>query len=248
MPTHPSPSTGKPEPNDDRPEPNDQAPPDDIAARRAAATADIVDAMTDIMARPGWVNFVLTAALDDADKLLALRLIVGLHKTTIERAGHAMAAQWLREKHGTPPTPAALNIENAIGATDATAGVAEETEQAPGPLSAATPPLSSRGTRRDRSTHNALIEALSRPGWLDDLITLPPSDDIWQERAVGWLCRVIIRLFRDTIERESRALVARWWHDRDPHVNVRLIKGRRVRSPLRARRRASPPATGPLAE
>ncbi len=200
--------------------------------------------MTDIMARPGWVHFVLTTPLGDEEKLLALRLIVGLHKTTIERAGHTMAAQWRREKQESSP-PSSLSQEgDAAGAADAAECAGGEPERDGGFMSVPT----SRGTRRDRSTHNALIEALSSPGWLDELIAMPASDDLWQERAVGWLCRVIIRLFRDVIERESRALAARWRHDRDPRLHARLMKGRRVRSPLRARRRASPRVTGSDAE
>jgi len=222
-----------------------------LRERRDQTTDDIVNAMTGIMARPGWVTFVLTAPLDDEDKLLALRLIVGLHKTTIERAGHAMAAQWLRDKHdtheaspGASPPSVVTDEGDAAGAAEAAARAGGKPERDGGFMSAPTP----RGKRRDRSTDNALIEGLSSPGWLDELINMPASDDIWQERAVGWLCRVIIRLFRDVIERESRALAARWRHDRDPRGRARLIKGRRVRSPLRARRPTHPPLTPPHAE
>lgn len=69
-----------------------------LRARRDQAHAAMVDAMIDIMARPGWVDFILTAPLDDEDKTLMLRLIVGLHKTTIDRAGQRMAAQWRRAR------------------------------------------------------------------------------------------------------------------------------------------------------
>jgi len=116
---------------------------------------------------------------------------------------------------------------------------------------------SPRETRLSRRAHRALSALMSQPGWVEALLEPPQPGE---ERALGVLRVLIIRLFRDVIERQGTALAAQWRRERDQRgrmrlmrggrerqSRVRLIKGRRVRCSLRARRRASPPVTGPRA-
>lgn len=125
-----------------------------------------------------------------------------------------------------------------------------------------TPPTQStpvaRGERHlYRASSDALTEIMARPGWVDALLDTPDGTDLHTRHLVWGL---IIRLFKVSIERQGTALAAQWRRERDQRgrmrlmrggrerqSRVRLIKGRRVRCSLRARRRASPPVTGPRA-
>ncbi len=97
-----------------------------------------------------------------------------------------------------------------------------------------TSPRTARDHHLYRQTTDALIDLLSRPGWVEAILATP--DDVSDEQALGTMRRLIIRLFRTVIEREGHLLAARLRRERDRRGRVRLIKGRRVRSSLHQRR------------
>jgi len=105
-------------------------------------------------------------------------------------------------------------------------------------------PLTPRDRRLYRASSDALTEIMARPGWVDGLLDAPDGTDL-HTRHLVW--GFIIRLFKVSIERQGTALAAQWRRERDQRGRVRLIRGRRVRSPLRARRRSSSRVTGPRA-
>lgn len=109
-----------------------------------------------------------------------------------------------------------------------------------------TAPLTSRDHRLYRQTTDALIDLLSRPGWVEAILATP--DDVSDEQAVSRMRLLIIRLFRTVIEREGHLLAARLRRERDQRGRVRLVRGRRVRSPLHARQRGAPSLTPPRAD
>ncbi len=105
-----------------------------------------------------------------------------------------------------------------------------------------TPRLTARDRRVYRQTSDALTTIMARPGWVDAILATPEGTDL-DARHLLW--GIIIQLFKTTIERQGHRLAAQWRRERDRRGRVQLIRGRRVRSPLRARRPMRPPLTPP---
>ncbi len=103
-----------------------------------------------------------------------------------------------------------------------------------------TPRLTARDRRVYRQTSDQLTTIMARPGWVDAILATPEGTDL-DARHLLW--GIIIQLFKGSIERQGYRLAAQWRRERDRRGRVRLIRGRRVRSPLRARRHTPPRVT-----
>lgn len=119
------------------------------------------------------------------------------------------------------------------------------TPQQPTRHTPSTPRLTARDRRMYRQTSDALTTIMARPGWVDAILDTTPEGTDLHARHLVW--SLIIRLFKGSIERQGYRLAAQWRRERAQRGRVRLIKGRRVRSPLRARRPLRLPLTPPHA-